>query len=833
MTFKKLFILLALSLISTITFAQSNLWAPPWCITNAAPTFNPGSKGCRIVLDTTDQTFYLWKIGTTWVEIGKTIDEILGCVPPAYTPTKWQSSVVLNDCDSLYRYRSGVWYHLNPPDTDAQNLSLTGQSLGISGGTGVTLPVVGATASDFDLASGVLSLDYTNAQKATALVPGFLTAADWATFNAKGNGTVTSVGLDLPAELTESGTPVTGAGTLSATWAAQAANLVFRSGNAGGTPSFSALTAADIPALTYEVPLTFSTGLTRTANTISSNLSTGIAGSQSVIGGTASGETLTLSSTSHATKGKILFGTSAYDEVNNRLGIGTSTPASQLDISSATGAITRYTRTATTVNASLGQLNFYNGATRAAIIDAIGDGAADAGAFDFYTTPTGGSVTQRMRITSAGNVGVGTLAPFSGAGFTTVALNGVTASLLDLKIGDVRTASFYTSASGAVLQTITSIPITFYTAGVRRMDISSAGFVGIGATTPDRLLHAESNDAATATVTFPTRVTHITSGTATTGFGAGMEVELENGSGTNRVAMTEEVTYADAVDGTEDATWKLWLMRAGTLTEAISVNSTGIFQFGGATSAFPALKRSGTGLEVRLADDSNYAPFTCNTLLTASLVTSNGGFLAPGGGTVYLSTGTSTITSGSFTPYSNVKGFAPTSGTGAFTGYSFTGVLNQTGSASGTIVGFDYNPTVTSVLGSHYAALFRAGNVGIGNAAPTEKLEVTGNGKFTGTLASTRNTATLAAAATTLAITRNVTTVTGDAGGNTLVTITGGQSGQILTLIFVDALVTITDDGSGTANTVNLSAAFTSTAGDVLTLVFDGTSWYETQRSIN
>lgn len=38
-------------------------------------------------------------------------------------------------------------------------------------------------------------------------------------------------------------------------------------------------------------------------------------------GGSASGGNLTLQSTSHATKGKILFGTSAYDEVNNRLGI--------------------------------------------------------------------------------------------------------------------------------------------------------------------------------------------------------------------------------------------------------------------------------------------------------------------------------------------------------------------------------------------------------------------------------------------------------------------------------------------------------------------------------
>lgn len=62
-------------------------------------------------------------------------------------------------------------------------------------------------------------------------------------------GTVTSVGLSLPAELTVGGSPVTASGTLSATWAAQAANLVFRSG-AGGTPAFGALTGTDLPATT-------------------------------------------------------------------------------------------------------------------------------------------------------------------------------------------------------------------------------------------------------------------------------------------------------------------------------------------------------------------------------------------------------------------------------------------------------------------------------------------------------------------------------------------------------------------------------------------------------
>ena len=59
----------------------------------------------------------------------------------------------------------------------------------------------------------------------------------------------------------------------------------------------------------------------------------GVAGGQTLIGGTGSAETLTLQSTSHGTKGKVVFGTvSAYDEVNARLGVGTTTPEAKIHV---------------------------------------------------------------------------------------------------------------------------------------------------------------------------------------------------------------------------------------------------------------------------------------------------------------------------------------------------------------------------------------------------------------------------------------------------------------------------------------------------------------------
>ena len=58
---------------------------------------------------------------------------------------------------------------------------------------GTTKGAASFTAADFNATSGNISIDYTNAQAASGSVKGFLTSADWTTFNNKGSGTVTSV----------------------------------------------------------------------------------------------------------------------------------------------------------------------------------------------------------------------------------------------------------------------------------------------------------------------------------------------------------------------------------------------------------------------------------------------------------------------------------------------------------------------------------------------------------------------------------------------------------------------------------------------------------------
>jgi hypothetical protein len=79
----------------------------------------------------------------------------------------------------------------------------TGTSLSIADAAadGATKGISTFTANDFNAAAGVVSIDYTNGQSASAANKGFLTAADWTTFNNKQNaltlGNLTSTDLTV------------------------------------------------------------------------------------------------------------------------------------------------------------------------------------------------------------------------------------------------------------------------------------------------------------------------------------------------------------------------------------------------------------------------------------------------------------------------------------------------------------------------------------------------------------------------------------------------------------------------------------------------------------
>lgn len=74
-------------------------------------------------------------------------------------------------------------------------------------------------------------------------------APAWSAPAAPGTGTVTSVGLSAPSIFDVSGSPITGAGSISLTLSSQSAGMVFASPAASaGAPTFRALASTDLPA---------------------------------------------------------------------------------------------------------------------------------------------------------------------------------------------------------------------------------------------------------------------------------------------------------------------------------------------------------------------------------------------------------------------------------------------------------------------------------------------------------------------------------------------------------------------------------------------------------
>lgn len=113
-------------------------------------------------------------------------------------------------------------------------------------------------------------------------------------------------------------------GSATTTDLTEGSNLYFTNARARGAVSATSPLSYDSGTGVFSLPAFdhgYLSGLTDDDHTIYALLA-GRSGGQTLVGGTASGDDLTLSSSAHGTKGDIILGTSRYDEVNNRLGIG-------------------------------------------------------------------------------------------------------------------------------------------------------------------------------------------------------------------------------------------------------------------------------------------------------------------------------------------------------------------------------------------------------------------------------------------------------------------------------------------------------------------------------
>jgi len=123
-------------------------------------------------------------------------------------------------------------------------------------------------------------------------------------------------------------------------------------------------------------------------------------------------------------------------------------------------------------------------------------GAADGNAgsqlsFWTWTRNTANALNERMRITSDGNVGIGTTSP-ENAQFWAKVLDmlGSTDAKLSIRTPtidgrvNVHESGFYGAPVGMMVGTNSSHPLSFITGGASRVTINSSGNVGIGTTSP-------------------------------------------------------------------------------------------------------------------------------------------------------------------------------------------------------------------------------------------------------------------------------------------------------------------------------------------------------------
>jgi hypothetical protein len=211
-------------------------------------------------------------------------------------------------------------------------------------------------------AQGATNINYTlpttaptvNGQALTSTTAGVMS---WAT-----SGTVTSVGLALPASVFNvSGSPVTTSGTLTGSFTTQTANTVFAgpASGAAATPTFRALVPADLPSLnTLAWLITGNTGTTAYNGTTGNFL------------GTTDAQPLVIATTNTSSSQPIEFYTNNTEQMRltsaGKLGIGNNAPNTSLDVSK--DFATREYNYSTSMPASSNDMNFDGSGNQTALV---------------------------------------------------------------------------------------------------------------------------------------------------------------------------------------------------------------------------------------------------------------------------------------------------------------------------------------------------------------------------------------------------------------------------------------------------------------------------------